>query len=232
VEDGMVMVYVPAGEFSMGSNNGEDDERPVHSVTLDAFWIDQTEVTNGMYAMCVDAGKCSPPSSIESQNRPSYYGNSAFAEYPVVHVSWNAATAYCAWAGGRLPTEAEWEKAARGTDGRIYPWGNQSPSGTLLNFNGNLDDTSRVGNYSAGASPYGALDMAGNVWEWVSDFYDKDYYRNSTKNNPPGALAGLSHVLRGGAYYQDMSGIRSTDRYMGAPTVAYSFIGFRCARTP
>jgi serine/threonine protein kinase len=135
--DGMQIIYIPAGEFLMGSADSDSaassDERPQHRVTLDGYWIDQTEVTNAQYALCVAVGKCQPPSPTSSNSRSSYYGDMQYDNYPVIYVSWDDAQSYCAWAGGRLPTEAEWEKAARGTDGRIYPWGNQSPDCNLAN---------------------------------------------------------------------------------------------------
>jgi len=164
-KDGMVQVYVPAGSFQMGSDTGDSDEKPVHTVTLDAFWIDRTEVTNAMYALCVEAGKCSPPSSSKSYTRDNYYGDAQYNNYPVIYVTWDNANAYCEWAGRRLPTEAEWEKAARGTDGRTYPWGDAAPDSTRLNYNSNVGDTTEAGKYPSGASPYGVWDMAGNVWE-------------------------------------------------------------------
>ncbi|MGH2619751.1 MAG: formylglycine-generating enzyme family protein, partial [Anaerolineales bacterium] len=170
------MVFVPAGPFEMGSNSGDNSERPVHTVTLDAFWIDRTEVTNAMYEMCVNAGACESPGRTESYSRSSYHGDSQFANYPVIFVSWYDAKASCEWAGRRLPTEAEWEKAARGKDGRTFPWGNASPDANLLNFDLDVGDTTETGEYPAGASPYGALDMAGNVWEWVNDWYEETYY--------------------------------------------------------
>ncbi|HRQ25217.1 MAG TPA: SUMF1/EgtB/PvdO family nonheme iron enzyme, partial [Anaerolineales bacterium] len=189
-KDGMVMVFVPAGEFTMGSDAGDDDEKPVHQVYLDAFWMDQTEVTNAMYAKCVADDGCAPPSSSKSYTRDSYYDNSEFDDYPVIYVNWNQANAYCTWAGRSLPTEAQWEKAARGTDARAYPWGNTTPNSALLNYNANIGDTSKVRSYESGASPYGAYDMAGNVWEWVADWYDENYYAYSPNRNPQGPSSG------------------------------------------
>jgi len=172
--DGMVMVHVPAGTFQMGSSesdpNAEGDEFPQHSVTLDALWIDRTEVTNAQYRRCVEAGACQAPTKCD-WGSPNY-GEDKKANHPVLCVDWHGAAAYCEWAGGRLPTEAEWEYAARGPDSFIYPWGNDLPDATLLNYAENVGDTSQVGSYSDGASWCGALDMAGNLWEWVADWYD------------------------------------------------------------
>jgi formylglycine-generating enzyme required for sulfatase activity len=168
--DSMVMDYIPAGSFLMGSadSDGEAyaDEKPQHPVSLNAFWIDQTEVTNGQYGLCMAAGACKEPARVSSNLHDQYYGNPVFADYPVIWVSWNDAQTYCKWAGRRLPTEAEWEKAARGADGRIYPWGNTPPDKTLADFGNQIKDVTKTASYPAGASPYGALDMAGNVWNW------------------------------------------------------------------
>jgi len=232
LKDGMLLVYVPAGEFTMGSNDGEDDEKPEHQVYLDAFWIDQTEVTNTMYAKCVEVNQCNLPSSKRSVKHSSYFGNPEFGEYPVIYVSWADALAYCLWAGRTLPTEAQWEKAARGTDGRTYPWGNILPKDTLLNYNNIFGDTTRVGLFPDGGSIYGALDMAGNVWEWVGDWYDETYYRISPASNPEGPDSGQFRVLRGGSYYYGDYGIRSSARNPVSPVDANSNIGFRCALSP
>jgi formylglycine-generating enzyme required for sulfatase activity len=220
--DGMTLLYVPAGEFTMGSDTGHNDERPVHTVYLDAFWIDQTEVTNGMYKTCVQSGKCAKPSSID------YYG---FTNYPAVNVNWNDAAAYCSWAGRRLPTEAEWEKAARGTDGRTYPWGNEAPNDNLLNYDGHpTGDIAKVGSYPNGASPYGAYEMAGNVWEWANDWYGKTYYQDSPSSNPLGPESGEYRVIRGGSLNDAGSSVRVTYRNWNIPADEYHLsIGFRCA---
>ncbi|HEY6073728.1 MAG TPA: SUMF1/EgtB/PvdO family nonheme iron enzyme, partial [Anaerolineales bacterium] len=161
--DGMTQVFVPAGTLHMGGLDvyADNDELPYHDVTLKAFWIDQTEVTNGMYGLCVQAGACRPPQKPSSAKRPLYFGNSEFQDYPVIQITWGDAQAYCTWAGRRLPTEAEWERAARGDDMRTYPWGDEPPSARYANFNSLVRDTTRVGSYPAGASPFGALDMAG-----------------------------------------------------------------------
>jgi serine/threonine-protein kinase len=231
-KDSMVMIYVPEGEFTMGSDYGEANSQPVHLVYLDAFWIDRTEVTNGMYALCVADGSCQPPTTSSSIDRSNYYGNPEFDNYPVIYVDWNMAEAYCQWAGRGLPTEAEWEKAARGTDGRTYPWGNDAPDANLLNFELNLGDTTAVGNYPAGASSYGALDMAGNVWELVADWYQSDYYTILGKNavNPQGPQVGKYRVMRGGAWGIFAFGVTSTVRVRYLPSSSNYDVGFRCAR--
>jgi formylglycine-generating enzyme required for sulfatase activity len=235
--DGMVMVYVLEGDFTMGSNTN-DVEKPIHTVYLDAFWIDQTEVTNKMYALCVAAGKCNPPSDSSSYTRSNYYGNSEYDDYPVIYVSWNDASAYCAWAGSdvygvRLPTEAEWEKAARGTDGRTYPWG-EGIDCQKANYNGScVGDTSLVGSYESGKSPYGVYDLAGNVWEWVADWYSANYYSTLRDgvHNPTGPASGDYRVLRGGSWLSYVNFARSAFRYGSDPTYSGNYFGFRCSRS-
>lgn len=240
------MVLVPAGEFTMGSRDLAaalaecqtfdpscdqtwfEDELTPHSVTLDAFYMDVYEVTNGQYAACVDAGVCQPPTDTISDSRSSYYGNPAFDDYPVIFVDWNMAKAYCEWRGARLPTEAEWEKAARGTDERIYPWGEEIDD-TYANYNNTIGDTSRVGSYESNKSPYGLYDMAGNVWEWVADYYSDTYYSNSPSFNPPGPGSGQERVLRGGSWYDPAFLNRATTRLKQAEPVDNNY-GFRCAR--
>jgi len=197
-KDGMVLVHVPAGEFLMGDNEGQNDTRPQHKVYLDAFWIDYIEVTNAMYARCVSAGVCIEPGKKSSQKRQNYYGNTAYAAYPVINVDWYQAQTYCQWAERRLPTEVEWEKAACGTDGRIYPWGNEFDPQKVNTVEGGIGDTTAVGSYPAGSSPYGALDMAGNVDEWVADWYGNTYYYDSPFWNPTGPEKGDLRVVRGG----------------------------------
>jgi formylglycine-generating enzyme required for sulfatase activity len=246
-QDGMTQLYVPAGRVHMGGLDvwAEDDEKPAHVVQLDAYWIDQVEVINGMYQLCVQAGACKPPAKFNSDNRGSYFDNPEFQDYPVVYVSWLDADRYCAWAGRRLPMEAEWERAVRGDDMRTYPWGDELPSQTYANFDNLVGDTSRVGSYAAGASPFGALDMAGNVWEWVADLYKANYYAASLDTNPkgPAERAGLyMRVLRGGSFQDERLNMRVSNRgyapgpnpslppqdpaYEGSSSVK---IGFRCA---
>lgn len=229
--DGAMMVFVPAGEFLMGSSDVDkqagDDEKPQHTIYLDAFWIDKFEVTNALYKKCVDAGKCLALSISESYTRSSYYGNSQFDNYPVIYVSWDDANAFCGWAGKKLPTEAQWEKAARGTDGRVYPWGNTFDENVLNSAGGGKGDTSAVGSYSSGASPYGAMDMAGNVWEWVADWYNPSYYASAPRNNPKGPSSGRYRVVRGGSWYFDPGSVRAANRLYFVVNREFD-LGFRC----
>lgn len=230
-EDGMTLVYVPAGEFEMGSEaeGSGIDERPAHEVYLDAFWIDETEVTNDQYRLCVEAGACGTPFD------PIYYDDENYGAHPVVYVDWYNADDYCSWAGRRLPTEAEWEKAARGNDGRTYPWG-EGLDCSKANHWGCTDpeSTTPVGQFSSGASPYGVLDMAGNVWEWVADWYNKDYYSLLIDRNPKGpetddAGSGEDKVLRGGSCGRLGGYCVSSDRFHIDITYHYGKdIGFRC----
>jgi serine/threonine-protein kinase len=229
-KDDMAMVYVAGGTFEMGSTQGNADEQPVHSVTLDGFWIDRTEVTNVQYTGCVAAGVCSLPSESGSFSRDSYYGDSQYAEYPVIWVSWDDATTYCEWAGGRLPSEAEWEVAARGPDGHVYPWGNDPPDDTLLNYNHHVGDTTRVGSYPKGQSWVGALDMAGNVWEWVNDWYGS--YPSELQVNPVGPASGQARVLRGGSWKRNERAVRAALRNNDTPVNRYDDVGFRCVVGP
>ena len=234
-ENGETLVYVPAGEFTMGSENGDSNEKPVHTVYLDAFWIDQTEVTNKQYQACVDAGTCEPPSSKSSDTHPSYYENPEFDNYPVVYVNWYKASRYCeVWAGGDLPTEAQWEKAARGTDERAYPWGETIDCDKANYQSSCVGDTSPVRNYESGKSPYNVYDMAGNVWEWVNDYYQSDYYAalGSSASNPLGPESGYQYrVLRGGSWFSYDYDVRSAYRNWIVPSFTNNFVGFRCARS-
>ena len=218
----------------MGSENFDSDEKPINTIYLDAFWIDQTEVTNAMYAKCVAVGECDKPDSSNSYTRESYYGNPGFDNYPVIWVSWDDANNYCAWAGRHLPSEAEWEKAA-GWDAdvgvqRIYPWGNFIDD-SYANFDGNVGDTTAVGSYEKGASFYGTFDVAGNVWEWVGDWYAGNYYVGSPSSNPLRPDSGSSRVLRGGMFSSSTFYIRPTDRSWNEPAKSGLNIGFRCARS-
>jgi formylglycine-generating enzyme required for sulfatase activity len=219
-------VYVPAGSFMMGSEDGRDNEKPPHEVTLDGFWIDRTEVTNAQYAVCVAAGECQPPSESSSDTRESYYGNPEYADYPVIWVSWEDARDFAEWAGGRLPTEAEWEYAARGPDSLVYPWGsNESPSCELLNLTECRSDTAKVGSYPDGASWACALDMAGNVWEWVNDWYDN--YEPGSDVNPTGPGIRDYKILRGGAWNGNGQYTRAAYRLYDLPGGRGNSVGFR-----
>jgi eukaryotic-like serine/threonine-protein kinase len=247
---GVPMVLVPAGEFKMGSNQGAADEKPVFRVFLDDFYIDQYEVTNLRYAACVQAGKCTPPKEASSSTRTDF-GNLDFANYPVLNLNWYQAMAYCEWRGGRLPTEAEWEKAARGTDGRLYPWGDEwdperanycEISCNQYGNDGTYDDgyaaTAPVGSFSAGASPYGIMDMAGNVAEWVADWYAEDWYLTSSYAdsvlvNPAGPENRETKVLRGGSWLGNSRRLRAIQRDAAYPgQEGAATVGFRCAGWP
>jgi len=218
--DGAIYVFVPAGPFTMGTDSGDDDEGPAHTVHVDSFWIMRTETTNALYAACVGAGACTAPGN-------SVWNDPDFADHPVTHVTWEQASAYAVWAGGRLPTEAEWEKAARGTDQRAYPWGSEATSNELLNFNFAVGSTTPVGSYPAGASPYGALDMAGNVEEWVADRYDIGYYAVSPGSNPQGPDEGPFRTVRGGSYYSNGMDVRTFSRERALANASFDSVGFR-----
>ncbi|MEW5868753.1 MAG: SUMF1/EgtB/PvdO family nonheme iron enzyme [Chloroflexota bacterium] len=229
---GVPMVLIPAGEFQMGSESGNSDEKPVHTVYLDDYYIDVYEVTNARYIECVTAVRCDPPDESKSYTRSSYYGNPEYADYPVIYVTWEMADTYCQWRGGRLPTEAEWEKAARGgLENELYPWGDEAPTCKQANFNGSgcVGDTSPVGSYVPNG--YGLYDMAGNVWEWVQDWYLESFYGSSRRDNPTGPASGESRVLRGGGWYDNERGLRVADRSRIAPADSYNYFGFRCARS-
>ncbi len=233
-KDGMTLIFVPEGNFIMGGND-KSEQKPIHTVYLDSFWIDQTEVTNKQYAACVSDRGCSIPANISSSTRANYYGNSEFDNFPVIYVNWHQAKAYCLWAGRDLPTEAQWEKAARGTDGRLYPWGDDIDK-SRYNMYG--DDTNTVGNYEMGKSKYGVYDMAGNVQEWVKDIFQWDYYTTLGENtsNPQGPSmvpAGDFEVrgLRGGSWADSEFTVRSAHRYQMWPDNSHFTIGFRCAQS-
>jgi formylglycine-generating enzyme required for sulfatase activity len=238
-KDGSLMVLVPAGEFTMGSDQGYfNDERPAHKVYLDAFYIDKHEVTNAQYHKFVEATDQPIPSH---RNDPEYDlwtkdGPPAeIADYPVINVAWTDAAAYCKWAGKRLPTEAEWEKAARGVDERIYPWGNQPPEAINIPYLKRWERGQTyqpVGSNKAGASPYGVLDMAGNVAEWVADWYDPFYYKHSPAKNPAGPKDGFYKVVRGGSALNVRFYLRSIDRDYDTPENRGKETGFRCVSSP
>jgi formylglycine-generating enzyme required for sulfatase activity len=252
--DSATLVFVAGGEFNMGTTEdepaAEPDEFPLHVVSVRAFWIDRDEVTTRRYALCVEAGACTaPPSAFSAEFDVEYYGSEAYAEYPVVNVTWQQASTYCTWAGRRLPTEAEWEKAARGRPGKTFPWGwFGQVTNDRLNYcdaqcpyvwhDTERDDgyrlTSPAGAYPKGASPYGALDMAGNVWEWVADWYGATYYADSPRQDPTGPESGTVRVLRGGSWLDGLLAkrfafARTANRYWHDPDLARSYIGFRCA---
>lgn len=232
-KDGMEMVFVPEGEFIMGNDvvYGGFSEWPAHPVYLNAYWIDKLEVTNKQFSQCVADNKCVKPYSSSSLTRYSYYDNPEYADFPVIYVDHSQALSYCKWVGGRLPTEAEWEKAARGTDQRVYPWGNTPLNHQLANYvEYNVEgDTVRVGSFPGGASPYGALDMAGNVWEWVSDWYNEKYYKTSPPSNPQGPFSGTLRIVRGGSVNKFGNDLRTTARQVYPSTRAINMsIGFRC----
>ncbi len=239
------MVFIPGGQFLMGASPNDpaadDDEKPQHTVTLDAFWIDQYEVTNEAYAACVQAGACNAPADKDYNGFP-YAFAAQIRDAPVVNVTWKDANAYCAWAGKRLPTEAEWEKAAHGEEGRLYPWGDSPEAhGKAWFCEGCIydwehpdlrDDFSRpgpVGSFPEGVSPYGLFDMAGNVWEWVFDRYGADTYQPG-RVNPTGPETGGYRVIRGGGWTtSDVRQLRTTYRDARGPLTAWIDVGFRCA---
>ena len=252
------MILISAGDFIMGQNadqgfmsckeHGEpysdteckrhwyENEEPVHTIFLDDYYIDKYEVTNADYLACVLDGVCNPPRKSSSKTREEYFENPEYADYPVVFVSWFDAQTYCDWRGVRLPTEAEWEKAARGTDGRIYPWGNEfNPAAgnfcdRYYEYDDGYSDTSPVGSFPLGASPYGVMDIAGNVIEWTSDWFSEDYYKDSPYKNPQGPQEGSMRTYRGGTFLCHFPyDVRTTDRYEWFPDDRFEHYGFRCA---
>ncbi|MCX6053909.1 MAG: formylglycine-generating enzyme family protein [Chloroflexi bacterium] len=254
--DGMEQVFVPAGEFLMGTNDTEAKitvtggraypEVPQFTYSLDAFWIDKLEVTNSQYAACIAAGACTEPHNLGfSPNlHTDYFTNPAFSNYPVVWVNWFQARDYCTWAGRRLPTEAEWEKASRGTDGQKYPWGNDPVTGDRANFcdvnctrtianpifNDGYADVAPVGSFPLGASPYGALDMSGNVWEWTSTLIMDYPYVATDGREDPNTLG--ERVWKGGPWSNGIWWMRSSVRYRALDIYSWYVLGLRCVATP
>ncbi|MFO0661187.1 MAG: formylglycine-generating enzyme family protein [Polyangiaceae bacterium] len=250
------MALVPAGTFKMGLNKGgEQDEAPEHNVTLKAFYLDLTEVTNEAYYECVNAGVCPPHDANSAQiNKVGDDKKFRRPKQPISAISWDDSKKYCQWKGKRLPSEAEWERAARGDDGRMFPWGNDKPTHEHAVFGEGA--TSEVGSRPKGAGPYGHLDMAGNVWEWVEDMYDPFAYRRKTASEGvPGSCeeilatqnelrrngmqgftgtnpipAECEHVLRGGAFNYEGRGLRSSNRVHHAARFHLVMSGFRCAK--
>ena len=225
------MILVPAGEFTMGSFGGDPDEQPAHKVYLDAFLMDKYQVVVSQYARFLEATHHDSPPEWTVMNKQTNQNR------PVANVDWVEADAYCKWAGKRLATEAEWEKAARGTDGRVYPWGNEPPTRFHANSGkdvwNNHSALAPVGTLEEGKSPYGIYDMAGNVWEWVSDWYDPDYYSTSPSQNPTGPPTGGHKVIRGGSWGSNgITDLRSSDRETHLPSFRGFGTGFRCAKTP
>ncbi len=226
------MVFVPGDNFLIGNQNESAGVHPGHVVYVEPFYIDKYEVTNVLYRLCVDVGECEPPKGADSKTRPIYYGNVEFNEYPVVNVDWYMAKQYCEWRGARLPTEAEWEKAARHTDGRTYPWGYEAPDCAFANYDGAdavcVGDTVAVGGYENGQSVYGAFNMSGNVSEWVNSLY-LVYPYLSTDGREDAAMDGL-RVVRGGSWRSPVEEITTYHRFGVDPSRDGVDTGFRCAR--
>ena len=240
-KDGATIIWIPEGPFTMGCDFNHNagfecvyDELPLHTVYTSAYYIDKYEVTNGQYMGCVAAGFCEEPVYKHSLTRESYYGEPDFHDFPIIAITWFEANDYCHWVGGRLPTEAEWEKAAKGTRSKAFPWGDQMPDCDLANSYDNrtaqfcVGDTAKIGSYPAGASTYGVLDMAGNVWEWVNDWYSPEYYRYSPLNDPEGIETGSDKVIRGGGYDYSWGKLRIPYRSNHHPNQRHLSFGFRC----
>jgi serine/threonine-protein kinase len=245
-KDNSVMVHVPADDFFMGSSdsdaNADGDEKPIHSVYLDDFWIDKFEVTNKQFARFLNEEGNQEEDGVSWMNVEDegsnivyeggqYRPRSGYEDHPVTYVSWYGAQSYCQWAGKRLPTEAEWEKAARGTDGKIWPWGNDWDEDKVNSKDAGPGRTTAVGSYPDGASPYGCMDMAGNAWEWVADRYQGDYYQAAPDRNPQGPDQGVSRVVRGGSWALPQGLTRCTGRFEFIPWVRRDDLGFRCANS-
>ncbi len=221
--DGGTLVYVPSSQFQMGT--GALDA-PVHAVSVDGFWMYATKVTNRMYSQCVSIGSCTAPT--QEVGGP-VYSNPEFANHPIVGVTWDQANGYCTWVGGRLPTEAEWELAARGTTAALYPWGNDEPTCDLANYGDCEGHTTKVTDYPAGKSVYGALDMLGNVFEWVNDWYDEAYFTSAPGANPLGPDSGQFRVVRGSSFESTLQQTLSGIRRFNEPLDHSYDTSFRCA---
>jgi formylglycine-generating enzyme required for sulfatase activity len=223
------MILIPAGDFKMGEDEeGATDEYPMHTVLLNAFLLDKYPVTNADYKMFVDITGHRPP--------PHWIGIGGTypidqADHPVVNVSWHDANAYAKWVNKRLPSEAEWEKAARGQKGQVYPWGDAFRKDNI-NCNNEHEGTTSVKEFPNGVSPYGVMDMCGNVCEWVEDWYFDEYYKNSPIDNPPGPPGGQYKVVRGGFFGENKAGVRCASRHYAPPAAMQEHVGFRCAKTP
>ncbi|BFU94039.1 MAG: conserved exported protein of unknown function [Nitrospira sp.] len=240
-KDGAPMILIPAGAFKMGSNEGLPNERPEHQVLLDNYYIDQYEVTLSLYRKFLESGNHDSPPTWDDE------AATTVGDRPAVGMKWDDATAYCEWVGKRLPTEAEWEKAARGTDGRRYPWGHMQPFVDIANYNrgvwvseavtlvsvtSGLEGMSvRHGLKTGGKSPYGLAHMAGNASEWVADWYDREFYQQSPEKNPTGPSKGEKRVIRGGSWADLPPALRVTARFSAEPEFEDRTIGFRCAMT-
>ena len=237
--DGAPLNLIPAGEFLMGTSisnrDGGRDEYPERRIFLDAFYMDSLEVTNGRYLEFVKATGHRLPEHPRDKKLTLWQGPTvpaAFKDHPVVNVDWHDAAAYCAWAGRRLPTEAEWERAARGTTGRRFPWGDAEPTRTLANYLNqwrNGAGLEPVGSHPQGASPEGVQDLQGNVWEWVADWYDLHYYESGPARNPKGPDAGTRKVFRGSGWESEAPLLRSAHRLNSDPQNRNHSLGFRCA---
>jgi formylglycine-generating enzyme required for sulfatase activity len=221
------MIEIPVGSFVMGSSSGAADEGPEHAVEISTFWIDKYEVTTSAYASCVETGTCAANGTTAGCNSLA----NDRAEHPVNCVNWQQAATYCLWAQKRLPTEAEWERAARGDDGRTFPWGDDNPNRDLLNYNNIVGSTTAVGSYPLGVSYFGLHDMGGNVQEWTGDFYAADYYSNSPASNPQGPSEGTLRVVRGASWKLGIPQevLTTTVRFAFVPGNGDPSLGFRCA---
>jgi formylglycine-generating enzyme required for sulfatase activity len=193
--------------------------------------MERFEVSNARYALCVTRRGCSEPVNVTSRTRGDYYTNPGYAEFPVINVTWDQARRFCEWAGGRLPTEAEWEYAARFNDGRRFPWGNEEDLGRGNFQRGEGSDTERIDSYLGTATALGVINLSGNVWEWVADWYGETYYKDSPLQDPTGPISGTERGLRGGAFATDLQFVRAANRFSRDPSRGYTNVGFRCVTT-